>query len=79
MDSENYCDLLTQVNEDIKNKWRLLQLRGVIFLQNNARSHTAARILGKTEDLGWKLLTHPTYSLDLAPSDFNFFGSLKRV
>ena len=33
--------------------------------------------LAKIEDLGWKLLTHPPYSPDLAPSDFHLFGPLK--
>ena len=76
VNSENYCELLTQVKKDIKNKRRGLQSRGVI-LQDNARPHTAARTLAKIEDLGWKLLTHPPYSPDLAPSDFHLFGPLE--
>ena len=71
VNSENYCELLTQVKKNIKNKRRGLQSRGVILLQDNARPHTAARTLAKIEDLGWKLLTHPPYSPDLAPSDFS--------
>ena len=77
VNSKNYCELLTQVKKDIKNKRRRLQSRGVILLQDNARPHTAARTLAKIEDLGWKLLTHPPYSPDLAPSDFHLFGPLK--
>ena len=68
VNSENYCELLTQVKKDIKNKRRGLQSRGVILLQDNARPHTAARTLA-IEDLGWKLL--------FAPSDFHLFGPLK--
>ena len=74
---ENYRKLLTQVKKDIKNKRRRLQSRSVILLQDNARPHTAARNLAKIEDLGWKLLTHPPNSPDLAPSDFHLFGPLK--
>ena len=77
VNSENYCELLTQVKKDIKNKRRGLQSRGVILLQDNTRPHTAARTLAKIKDLGWKLLTHPPYSPDLAPSDFQLFGPLK--
>ena len=77
VNSENYCELLTQVKKDIKNKRRGLQSRGVILLQDNARPHTEARTLAKIEDLGWKLLTHPPYSPDHAPSDFHLFGPLK--
>ena len=47
VNSENYCELLTQVKKDIKNKRRGLQSRGVILLQDNARPHTAARTLAK--------------------------------
>jgi len=27
--------------------------------------------------MGWELLQHPPYSLDLAPTDFHLFGPLK--
>ena len=47
VNSENYCELLTQVKKDIKNKRRGLQSRGVILLKDNARPHTAARTLAK--------------------------------
>ena len=77
VNSENYCKLLTQVKKDKKNKRRGLQSISVILLQDNARPYTAAGTLAKIEDLGWKLLTHPPYSLDLAPSDFHLFGPLK--
>ena len=63
--------------KSVQNKRRGLQSRGVILLQDNARPHTASRTLAKIEDLGWKLLTHPPYSPDLAPSDFHLFGPLK--
>ena len=56
---------------------KMQRLMASILLQDNARPHTAARTLAKIEDLGWKLLTHPPYSPDLAPSDFHLFGPLK--
>jgi histone-lysine N-methyltransferase SETMAR len=33
--------------------------------------------MGKLRDLHYKLLEHPTYSPDLAPSDFSLFPKLK--
>jgi hypothetical protein len=33
--------------------------------------------LGKIEKFEWKVLPHPPYSLDLAPSDYHLFGPLK--
>ena len=60
VNSENYCELLTQVKKDIKNKRRGLQSRGVILLQGNARPHTAARTLGKIEKFRLETSNTPT-------------------
>lgn len=78
VNSENYCNLLTQVKKDIKNKRRGLQASGVVFHQDNARPHTAARTLAQIDEMGWDLLKHPPYSPDLAPSDYHLFGPLKQ-
>ena len=77
VNSANYCELLDKVKEDIRNKRRGLQSKGVIFHQDNARPHTANRTLEKIDTLSWELLTHPPYGPDLAPSDFHLFGPLK--
>ena len=77
VNSQNYCELLAVVKQDIKNKRRGLLSRGVVFHQDNARPHTAARTMAKIEELGWEVLVHPPYSPDLAPSDFHLFGPLK--
>ncbi|CAK5039643.1 unnamed protein product [Meloidogyne enterolobii] len=45
---------------------------------DNARPHTSAKTLQHiTETLRWRLIPHPPYSPDLAPSDFHLFRSLK--
>ena len=48
-----------------------------LFLQDNARIHTAKVSMNKLRELKWQLLLHPAYSPDLAPSDFHLFGPLK--
>ena len=48
-----------------------------LFLQDNARIHTAKVSMNKLRELKWQLLPHPVYSPDLAPSDFHLFGPLK--
>ena len=48
-----------------------------LFLQDNARIHTAKVSMNKLRELKWQLLPHPAYSPDLAPSDFHLFGPLK--
>jgi hypothetical protein len=49
-----------------------------MFLQHdNARPHTSVRTREHITKMGWTVLPHPSYSPDLAPSDFHLFGSLK--
>ena len=50
---------------------------GVIFHQDNARSHTSLVTRKKLLELGWKVMPHPPYSLDLAPSDYHLSLSLQ--
>jgi histone-lysine N-methyltransferase SETMAR len=46
---------------------------------DDARPHTAAAKVNHIATFGWERLDHAPYSLDLAPSDFNFFPTLKRT
>jgi len=48
-----------------------------IFHQDNAPAHKSVLGMGKLSDLHYKLLKHPPYSPDLAPSDFCLFPKLK--
>ena len=67
INSEYYCKVLQDVHNALKKKRPGAITKGVLFLQDNARPHTAHRTL---QDLGWELLPHPLYSPDLASSDF---------
>jgi hypothetical protein len=49
-----------------------------LLLHDNARPHTARATIDALEMLKFEVLSHPPYSLDLAPSDFHFFPRLKR-
>jgi hypothetical protein len=42
----------------------------VLFHQDNASCHKSIKTTAKLQKLGYELLPHPPYSLDLAPSDF---------
>jgi transposase len=44
----------------------------------HARPHTARATIDALETLKFEVLSHPSYSPDLAPSDFHFFPHLKR-
>ena len=60
-----------------KNQKRGMLMKGVCFHHNNARPHTARAIADLLAQFGWDFLTHPSYSPDLAPSDFHLFPELK--
>ena len=48
----------------------------VIFLRENAPSHTENPVRGTLETLSWDVLSHAAYLPDLAPSDYHFFASM---
>ncbi|GFW11704.1 histonelysine Nmethyltransferase SETMARlike [Trichonephila clavipes] len=54
-----------------------LQKKKILFHQNNAPSYTSAVAMAKIHELRFKMLDHPTYSADLAPSDLFSFSYLK--
>ena len=51
--------------------------RKVILQHDSAWPHTAVLTLEKIENMGWKVLPHPPYSPDLAPSNYHLFGFVK--
>ena len=77
VNSANYCELLKQVKNDVKNKRTVHQLKGVILHHDNARHHKVAQTVQIIKILSWKLLPHSPCSSNLAPSDFHLFGPLK--
>ena len=73
-----YCCQLMKLDEEIKEKRPELATReGVIFDQDNARPHTSLVTRKKLLELGWEVIPHPPYSLDLAPSYYHLFRSLQ--
>ena len=77
VNSANYCELLKQVKNDVKNKRTGHQSKGVILHHDNARHHKAAQTVQIINILGWKLLPHPPCSPAPAPSHFHLFGPLE--
>jgi transposase len=64
--------------------WLNIQKRGrgmlttdVVFLHDNARSHTAACTQALLEHFNWELFDHPPYRRELTPSDYLMFTYLK--
>ena len=51
--------------------------KGVIYHQDNARTHTSLITRQKLRELECQLLMHSPYSPKLTPSDYHLFGSLQ--
>jgi hypothetical protein len=51
--------------------------KGVIHLHDNARPYTAARTNAFITRFNWEIFDHPSYSPDLAPSDFHLVSKIK--
>ena len=51
----------------------------VLLLHDNGRPHTSRHTTAEIVIIGWEVLPYPPYSLDLAPSDFHLYGSLKEA
>ena len=77
INSTYYASLLTQLREKIKIKRRGKLTKGVLFHQDNAPVHKSVITMAAIHDCGFKLIEHPRYSPDLAPSDYQLFQKLK--
>lgn len=75
---EYYAELLERFDADLKQKRPHLEKKKVLFHQDNAPAHKSAIAMEKLQGLGYKLLPHPPYSPDLAPSDYYLFPNLKK-
>lgn len=72
-----YCETLKKLRRAIQNKRRGMLTKGVVFIHDNARPHTANVTRTLLQGFGWDVFDHPPYSPDLAPSDFHLFLHLK--
>ncbi|GFW66536.1 histone-lysine N-methyltransferase SETMAR [Trichonephila clavipes] len=76
--SEVYCHQLDKLNDALQQKRSdLINRKGVVFHQDNARPHTSLVTRQKLLQLEWDTMPHPPYSPDLAPSDYYLFRSLQ--
>ena len=68
-----YASLPTQLREKIKIRGRGKLTKG----EDHAPVHKSVIAMAAIYDCGYKLIEHPPYSPDLAPSDFHLFPKLK--
>ena len=74
-----YQQQLNNLNRALNEKRPILsiKIRQVLLLHDNARPHKAKIVQEKIKELKWKVLLHPAYSPDIAPSEYDLFRSLK--
>jgi len=78
MNSGRYSDVLrNRLKPAIRSKRCGLSSSGVCLQHVNARPHTARHTLKQIQDFKLQVLPRPSYSPDLAPSDFHLFWLLK--
>ena len=78
--SARYSDLLANnLKPAVHTERRGLLSKKVLLLHDNARPQTASQTVETINHLGFEVLEHPAYSLDLAPSDYHLFGLLKNA
>ena len=75
VNKELYIALLHRVNEAIRLK-RPHRQGQTILLHDNARPHVSQVVKAALQELEWEVLQHPTYSPDLAPTDYSLFCAL---
>ena len=73
-----YANLLDQLRTAIREKRRVTLSKVVLLQHDNARVHTCKVAMDAVERNGYKLIPHPAFSPDLAPSDFFLFPNLKK-
>ena len=60
--SDVYCRQLNKLNASVKEKRsELVNLKGVIFHNDNATPHTSLATRQKLLRLGWEVMLHPPY------------------
>jgi hypothetical protein len=73
--AERYCQQLRCLEKAIQQK-RKGRRHGVILQYDNARPHTTNMTKVAIQEHDWEIIPHPSYSPDLAPSDYHLFRSL---
>lgn len=78
INSDIYSEQLQKVCEIVRERYPALVNRRQLLLQHdNARPHTSQTTRRTIQELGCiKVLPHPAYSPDIAPSDYHMFRSM---
>ena len=73
-----YASIIERLRSVIVEKRRSKVSPGVLLLHDNAPIHKCNIVQAVIRQTGFVELDHPTYSPDVAPSDYHLFSSLKK-
>ena len=76
INGEYYIALLERSKTEVVKKRPHMARKKILFHQDNAPCHKSLRTMAKLCELGFELLPQPSYSPDLAPSDYWLFAQL---
>jgi len=68
-----YVQTLHKLRRELRDR----SLGLIIILHDNTRPHATRLTSEATAKMGWEVLLQPSYSPDLAPSDYHLFGFVK--
>ena len=77
INSDSYIKTLQKLKQRY---WRVRPNRNpgdMLIQHDNAHPHSSLQTQEAIAKFGWTVLPHPSYSPDLAPSDFHLFGPLE--
>jgi histone-lysine N-methyltransferase SETMAR len=77
INSEAYVATLTNLHARLRRVRPHKQMADILLQHDNARPRVSLRTTEAINKFGWKVLPHPPYSPDLAPSNYHLFGKLK--
>ena len=78
INGEHYAKLLRELQQATKSKQPGKLIKGVLLHLDNAPAHKSLVAMFAVHDCGFELIDHPSYSPDLAPSDYFLFSNLKK-
>ena len=74
-----YCaSIIERLRSIIVEKWRGKVIHGVLLLHDNALIHKYKIVRAAIRQVGFIELNHPTYSLDITPTNYHPLPNLKK-
>ena len=78
VNADFYCDVLRRLRENVRRKTpQKWQNQNLIIHHDNAPAHRSFKVSQFLAKNNMTVIPHPSYSTDLAPSDFFLFPKLK--